>query len=572
MQMKCILRPMWKMVFLMALLVFSGNMLLAQSTCYPTDPDLYHWIDRAEIRTMGQNGNFHSAVRPLTRQSVSLLMDSLSKFSTLSRIDRYHIQYFREVSPEFSIVDSSGLRKPLFGTFFHRKADILSHHDSVFDLHANIAGYGALGKSNDAAGSYLINSRGVEVRGTIAGRVGFYSFMTENQIIVPEYVSSWVSQFGSLPHEGFWKRTGPNGYDFFTARAYITFNAGRHIAFQAGHDRFQIGHGYRSLILSDFGNPFTFLRINTSVWKLEYTNLFASLKGDINSGVNGIPGSRRIPGKMFAFHRLGINFGKRFSLGIFEAVVGGQDPALQSAGSYPDPSYFNPIIFYRAIEQNSGSPDNAGLGLDARFAVNSSIRVYSQFFLDEFLLAKMKAGNGWWGNKFGFQGGLHYINFAGISNLDVQGEFNLVRPFTYSHLSNYSSYAHYGQPLAHPLGANFREVLGIIRYQVLPSLTFTGKAIYFERGLDLDDKSYGSNVLKSYTLRIREDGNFIGQGLLQKVLLADITLTWQCWTNFFLDFKQVFRKEGRSIGQASGNMSLTSLAVRWNMAQRLHEF
>lgn len=546
--------------------------LVAQSSYISTDPDLYHWIDRAEIRTLGLNGGFHSTVRPLSRQLVSRLMDSLSKRTDLSRSDRYQIQWFREVNSEFSELDSSGLRKPFWRTFFKRKADIISHRDSFFDLHANIAGYGALGKSNDATGKFLINSRGVEVRGTIAGKVGFYSFMTENQIIVPDYVADWTSRFGSLPHEGFWKRTGTNGYDFFTARAYITFNAGKHIAFQAGHDRFQIGQGYRSLILADFGNPFTFLRINTSVWKLEYTNLFASLKGDINAATTGIPGSRRIPDKLFVFHRLGMNFGKRFNLGIFEAVVAGRDPAIQGSGSFPDPSYFNPIIFYRAIEQNSGSPDNAGLGLDAKFCVNSSIRLYGQFFLDEFLLAKFKAGNGWWGNKFGLQTGFHYINAAGISNLDLQGEVNIVRPFTYSHLSNYSSYAHYGQPLAHPLGANFREFIGILRYQPLPSLTVTAKGIYFERGLDSDDKSYGSNVLKPYSLRIREDGNYIGQGLLQKVLLMDLTISWQCWTNFFLDLKQVFRKEVRDGELKQADVSITSLAVRWNMPQRLHEF
>lgn len=547
------------------------RLVLAQSTFQPLDPDLYHWIDRADMQTYGMNGAFHSAFRSFSRQEIAKLMDSLEKGRSVSRADRFHIRYFREVNSEFSSQDSSGLRKPVFGSFFRRRADILSYRDSVFDLHANIAGYGAVGKASDNSGSFLINTRGVEVRGTIAGKVGFYSFMTDNQVVLPDYVAGWTRDFGSLPHEGFWKRIGKNGYDFFSARAYICFNAGKYISFQAGHDRLQVGNGYRSLILSDFSNPYTFLRINTSVWELQYTNLFASLKTDVNALTTGIPGNRRIPDKLFVFHRLGMNIGKRFNLGLFEAVVAGKDPAVSRGGTFPDPSYFNPIIFYRAIEQNSGSPDNAGLGLDLRYSICSDFRLYSQLYLDEFLLSKFTAATGWWGNKYGFQAGFHYLNVLGVSNLDLQGEFNVVRPFTYSHLSNYSSYSHYAQPLAHPLGANFSEILGIIRYQPVPAVCISLKGIVYRRGLDSTVKSFGSNVMKSYSLRTREEGNFVGQGLRQDVAMLDFTLSWQVWTNFFLDFKQFFRRELIAVTPAS-RLSLSTLAVRWNIPQRLHEF
>jgi hypothetical protein len=324
--------------------------------------------------------------------------------------------------------------------------------------------------------------------------------------------------------------------------------------------------------LSDFSNPYTFLRINTSVWKIQYSNLFASLKTDVNALATGIPGNRRIPDKLFVFHRLGINIGKRFNLGLFEAVVAGKDPALGQSGTFPDPSYFNPIIFYRAIEQNSGSPDNAGLGLDARYSRSPSLRLYGQFFLDEFLLSKFTAGKGWWGNKYGVQTGFHYLNILGISNLDFQGEFNAARPFTYSHQSNYTSYSHYAQPLAHPLGANFRELLGILRYQPVGSLTFSLKGIFCQRGLDSSSKSYGSNVLKPYSLRVREDGNYFAQGLMQKLEILDFTLSWQVWTNFFLEFKQFFRRETMGSSGPPVNLNMSTVSVRWNISQRLHEF
>ena len=57
----------------------------------------------------------------------------------------------------------------------------------------------------------------------------------------------------------------------------------------------------------------------------------------------------------------------------------------------------------------------------------------------------------------GIQLGAKYIDAFGIKNLDLQLEYNRVRPFTYSHRDSVANYTHYNQPLAHPLGANFRS-------------------------------------------------------------------------------------------------------------------
>ena len=46
---------------------------------------------------------------------------------------------------------------------------------------------------------------------------------------------------------------------------------------QIGHGRQFIGNGYRSLILSDMAPSYFFIRFNTKVWKLHYTNIYASI-------------------------------------------------------------------------------------------------------------------------------------------------------------------------------------------------------------------------------------------------------------------------------------------------------
>ncbi len=72
--------------------------------------------------------------------------------------------------------------------------------------------------------------------------------------------------------------------------------------------------------------------------------------------------------------------------------------------------YFNPIIFYRAIEQQNGSSDNVLLGMDFKWNVVRKLQLYGQFVLDEFVIDNLKKGNGWWANKFAIQAGGKYVD------------------------------------------------------------------------------------------------------------------------------------------------------------------
>ena len=262
---------------------------------------------------------------------------------------------------------------------------------------------------------------------------------------------------------------------------------------------------------------------------------------------------------------------ENFNIGVFESVVAG------SASNRFELQYLNPIIFYRAIEQNVGSPDNATLGLDFKWNILRTAQLYGQVVLDEFKLSEIRSGNGWWSNKQAVQVGAKYIDVAGIRNLDLQAEVNYIRPYTYQHVSYYTAYTNYQQPLAHPMGANLTEVLGVLSYQPLPRLMLVGKAIYTEQGLDDPrtdpETNYGGNVLKSYNSHPMDFGNRTGQGNKSRLLHTDFTATYQPRLNLFLDAKLIARHQTYSLTPAANvNEVYASLAVRWNIAQRLHEF
>ena len=81
-------------------------------------------------------------------------------------------------------------------------------------------------------------------------------------------------------------------------------------------------------------------------------------------------------------------------------------------------------------------------------------------------------------------------------------EYNLVRPYTYSHW-NSSAYGHYAQPLAHPLGANFDEfIVKLDYYYQRFSVNF--KYNFARVGLDDFENiniSYGNDIFLDYNLR-----------------------------------------------------------------------
>ncbi|MFD2783892.1 hypothetical protein [Hymenobacter rubripertinctus] len=559
------------------------------TTYVPLDNDIYRLIDRyAILRGSDSLGEIHTSVRPYTRAAVARLAERMLADSAagLSRQDRFNVRYLLRDNWHDTRQDSAinQREKPFFSYFYQRPTDLYSVETPSFSLRVNPVAGLSLGNSDGAKSYTFLNTRGVQVEGTIDERLGFYAFLADNQMAVPFYVQERVERDRAVPHEGFWKpfKTTGGQYDFLSARGYLTYAAGRHVSLQLGHDRNQIGNGYRSLILSDYASPYLFLKVQTRIWKFKYQNLFAQLTTD-PSDKDDTYGR-----KFLAMHHLSLDVLPNLNVGLFESILSGsrrRDSVIvngrvevQNRNTF-ELQYLNPIIFYRAIEQSVGSRDgNALLGLDFKWNVQQRVQLYGQLVLDEFVLSQIRAGNGWWANKQAAQLGAKYINVAGIKNFDLQGEFNFIRPFTYQAQDKYRDYQQAAQPLAHPMGANLWELIGIASYQPLPRLNVVAKGFLVKQGLDAPGQNYGSNVLLPYTTRPGDFGFSVGSGLTSYLLHGDFTASYQAAHNLFLDGKLVYRHRTFSGSQppppyfTASNGVLASVALRWNIAQRLHEF
>jgi len=180
---------------------------------------------------------------------------------------------------------------------------------------------------------------------------------------------------------------------------------------------------------------------------------------------------------------------------------------------------------------------------------------------------------GWWGNKYAVQTGIKYIDVAGINNLDIQGEFNLARPFMYTSYSDKQTFSNFGQFLGHPLGANFYELLGLIRYQPLNRLNITAKIIYSLYGNDTNGSNFGKDITLSYRSNSAGNyNNFIGQGVETKLLMGDLMATYMPKHNLFVDFKIGYRRTVAALSLFNQESFYLSLGLRLNINYRNYDF
>ena len=251
--------------------------------------------------------------------------------------------------------------------------------------------------------------------------------------------------------------------------------------------------------------------IQTDLGKIQYTNLYAEFM-DINYfRTHGSDNKDQIgyPKKYMSSHYLSYNLSSKFNISLYESVIWRMNHAPGSRGF--DVNYLNPISLLRPIEFSLNSPDNVLIGISSKYVFEKSY-LYSQLIVDEFSLEDLKKNNGFWGNKYGYQIGFKKFNSLSINNLTFQVEYNYVRPYTYAHHNPQQNYAHYNQPLAHPLGANFSEMLFILHYKI-QKLEILAKYVSAQYGGKIinDPTSYGNDLFYS-TGNYAEENDLVNMG------------------------------------------------------------
>ncbi len=540
--------------------------LFAQHTYIPNGGSSQQILDRLEIKS-GELANdyFHSAGKSYRRMAIANYIDSFPVNRVgLSPQDYFNMSYLINDNFEWSKSEQSLSKQNISKTFYTRQAAFYSAQQKDFNLVVNPVLYYQVSTDKYKQQYALLNNRGVEIRGNVGKNIGFYTQVSD-EILKP---NSWVGDLqqkeGVLPYTNFYK-SYPNTFNYFLSSAYVTGSINKYMDLQFGHYRNFIGDGYRTFILGDMQPEYLTMRLNTRIWRLNYTNIWSELRDPIGGAYT------TQPRHYMATHHLSLNLGKNFNIGMFETILFQRGDSL-GRGAF-DLNYMNPIVFYKSIENGLNSTDKAIIGINYKYNFLRHFSLYGQAVISEFVLKEILDRKGWWGNKFAIQTGLKYIDVAGVKNLDMQGELNICRPYMYTSFNSAQSFSNFGQYMGHPLGANFYEGIGIIRYQPINRLNLTAKLMYALYGNDTNGSNFGKDVRMSYTSRSNGDyGNHIGQGIETKLIMADLTATYMPKHNLFLDFKLGYRQAFSNLPQFAQRTLYFTTGIRWNIVSRNYDF
>ena len=542
-----------RFLFLIFLICGGGN-LSAQQLYIPLNKQL---LNSYESRLNRKGINFHTSFKPYIVSSLPNSCDNDSIYSY--------------------IVTTQKTKKFLPWVYNHIvNENFLSIKDDDFRIAINPYVDFELGKDFNWDKTTYTNSRGAIISGDIGNKFSFETYYSENQSLFPRYITNFVIDSNVVPGQG--RAIGfknDRSYDYASGSGYISYTPSKHFNFQFGQNKIFIGDGYRSLILSDNSSSYPLLRITTNAGVIQYTNMWAQMIDKRENSQLGV-GFRR---KFLALHHLSFLIGKSVELGLFEAIVWQAQDSTSYRGF--DLNYLNPIIYYHSVQWNLGSPDNSLIGFNFKWKISNKLSFYNQFLLDDFDLAKSKGKKGFYRNKYAYQLGLKCFDVFGLKGLFIRAEYNEVWPYTYAHKISVMNYAHYNQPLANPLGANFRESLLLLQYNF--HRWFAGVEImYVLTGIDSASGNVGQNIYSSdYSIPNSFDlngkfigtyGNYVGQGISSSILYSQFKLNYLLnqHNNLLIELSYTNRNQ---IIEGKGNISnFITFGIKTSLFNHYYDF
>jgi hypothetical protein len=597
---------MLKKACFVLMLVLGLNPLFAQTTFLPFGSEDYRVLDRLETLSGRLCDSLALGDKPESRRNAVNFLESLKSnrplpnpyglikpdpidstpglYDRLSKIEQYNVQQMISENGEWAL-DEDGAKdskKAWFKTFYKKQYDFVHVKEGDIFLVINpvLSGIALVQKNTpQPKGSFtsplLTNSHGAEMRMWISKRLSFYTFFTDNQEQFPYFVNNWATKKQqAVPGADYFLKPAKQfgTYDYMQVSGYMNFDVVRnHVNVTFGMGKHFIGDGISSVFLTDNSSNIPFLQLQARIWKLNYESLYMELTPQYSKGADQI-----LNHKYSTIHYLTWNALRWLNLGFFEAEVFARPNQYEL-------SYLNPIILTTAINRFNGSGDKSMLGFSTKAIVLKRVQLYGQFMLNEFRIKEFTGGKGWYGNKWGLQAGAKYFNAFGIKNLDLQYEFDGVRPYTYTAQDTMANYTNYNQPLADPLGSGFMKNIGLLKYQPVKNLYVSITGTYYVQGVDTGTKNFGNNVFKDYKTADHVYGVSMINGPKSQCAIMNLNLSYQLRRNFFLDIGGTYRKYATSskrlpvsstTGTVTGPLTTTYFyfGIRLNAARRDYDF
>ena len=403
--------------------------LFAQQNDVPLQRDFYIDVERnASLRSSA----VHSGLKPVIESRADLTnVMGFRKDSTkyywpgMEKVFRDHLIMVREGDFKLDI-------DPLFG----------------FEIGEDLGERTAYIDTN----RFFQNTRGFRIKGDFGTKVSFQTMFHETQALVPEYLFLQVRETGVISGQGRVKLVERRNLDYGWSQGNVSYSPADFLNIQIGHGKHFVGHGYRSVLLSDhaINTPYVKLSAITRSKKFQYTTWHTKL-------MHGVRQEDRLPTgnsseSLFYWMRarmnhLSLHLG-RFDVALFESTI---FQNIDDAGVRPfDPLELNPVIGINTLVNGFDGPYKSLMGLDLRVKLRDKLYLYGQFATDRPQ-----------DQRYAWQAGVRMFDLI-RRDIHLQVEYNAAQPFMYQHSPQQLAFMHAGLPLAHPMGAYFNELVAIL--------------------------------------------------------------------------------------------------------------
>ncbi len=534
---------MKKIIVLLILLLFVVPLTADNPVSVPLTNPVYHFLDRME--TLGILDNILDGVKPFSRGHVAdLLIGVNNKRDELTHIDKdildnYLLDFRFEIDPSQKYKQIDGNKNwytPFSGfnqiaheflRFFARHQPEEDNHVFLWEDSTNSFYFDfAYEITYDQKNEQINRSKDVmnfEARGSITRNFGY---------MVNVAMANIHGDFEYRNSDSFLKNTWRNNREEVT---YFDRSGGDlglstpwvdlHFAIQP--TAWGLGES-GSLILSDNVEQYPYI----SIGKYWGWGSFTFMHGKLLSESTGRSeeGQAQHPDKWIAINRFEFSPLTGMAVGLTGAIIYGNRSA--------DWAYLFPINYFRAVEHTLRDRDNALLALDLESRLFNGVKIYGSLFLDE--LRKDKLGSDWYGNKHGFQAGLHLTDPLGIANLAARFEYTAIMPWVYTHKYNANRFISDGVPLGYWSGPNSEVYYLHLEKQFSRRLNVGVKLWQWKHGRNYDNENIGGDILLGHNTLIgdqtepRETRVFL-EGILESEKKVEIYAEYEALNGLFLN-------------------------------------
>ncbi|MCW5900170.1 MAG: hypothetical protein KIT10_12960 [Flavobacteriales bacterium] len=300
---------------------------------------------------------------------------------------------------------------------------------------------------------YRVNTRGVRVKGDLGGKISFESMFHETQTVLPGYLHRMVQEEGVLMGHGRVKFDG-GVVDVGWSRSCVSYVPVRWLNLQVGHGRHFVGHGHRSMLLSDQAPDAPYVkasflllqdRVQYTTWHTKLTHRLRTpddrlAAGDASEAIFYWSRAR--------FNHLSARMG-RVELGLFDATIFRN---IDENGLVAfDALELNPLVGVAGLVAGFDGPYKTLVGADLKVRLHDQAIVYGQWASDRP------------GERMAWQAGLRVFDLP-VQGMNAQVEYNTADAFMYMSDPVRQAYVHAATPLAHPMGAHFEEVTAMLEH------------------------------------------------------------------------------------------------------------